>query len=224
MSPAQPTAPSSAPDMFRTALAELVDIGMSVARMVGRTAEAETALADSASGARAAEGVSPVATSLAEAIEADRAAAAAGEARQAVVARTQAVAASFTTVARAIRRTVLLAERIDQGWARRGIADDRQAMARRQIERGVMDAIGREANGSRAEHLADALAERLDRPEMLDEIALRPAAEIIEAVCRELRVGLARMAPGPREHEAPVASPDGHPPPARVSPKRWPGD
>jgi hypothetical protein len=49
------------------------------------------------------------------AIEADRAAAAAAEARQTVVARTEAVARAFARVSRAICLTVLLAERLDCG-------------------------------------------------------------------------------------------------------------
>ncbi len=46
-------------------MAELVQIGLSVARLVGRVAEAETALAEAASQINAAEGVSPLAESLA---------------------------------------------------------------------------------------------------------------------------------------------------------------
>ncbi len=193
-----------APDAFRDALAELVGIGMSVARMVGRAAETETTLAESAAGAIAAEGMSPMPTSLAEAIDADRAAAAAGEARQTVVARTQAVAGAFAEVSRAVRRTVLLAERIDRGWAQRPLADDQHAMAKRQIERGVRDAIEREADGSRAEHLNEVLAERLERPETLDEIGLRSADDIIRTICSELKLGLAKVAPDEAGKELPL--------------------
>ena len=195
----RPDAILHAPGAFRDALAELVGIGMSVARMIGHAAETETALAESAAGATVAEGVSPMATSLAEAIEADRAAAAAGEARQTIVARTQAVAEAFAEVARAVRRTVLLAERLDRGWARGGPVDDQHAMAKRQIERGVQDAIEHEADRSQAEHLADALAERLDAPETLDEIGLLPAEDIIRKICRELKLGLAKVAAGAGE-------------------------
>jgi hypothetical protein len=182
-----------APDPFRDALAELVGIGMSVARMIRCAAETETALALAAAEDLAMDGVSPMPNSLAEAIEADRAAAAAGEARRTVVARTQAVAGAFAEVSRAIRRTVLLAERIDRGWAQRPMADDQHAMAKRQIERGVRDAIEREADGSRAEACMDALAERMDRPETLDEIGLRSAEDIIRMICGELKLGLAKM-------------------------------
>jgi hypothetical protein len=181
-----------APDGFRAALAELVTIGMSVARMVGRSAETEIALADAAA-CGAAEGVPALATSLAEAIEADRAIAAAAEARGTVVPRVEAVTRAFAQVSRAIRRTVLLAERLDQGWARPSRADDRHAMAKRQIARGVADAIASEADGPRKERLTEALAERLDSLDEVEEIGSRPAEEIIREICRDLGVDLVRM-------------------------------
>jgi hypothetical protein len=73
----RPAKTTPAPRAFRDALAELVQIGLRVARMVGQVADAEMAQADAVRQAGAAAGVSPLATSLAEAIEADRAAAAA---------------------------------------------------------------------------------------------------------------------------------------------------
>jgi hypothetical protein len=196
-----------APDGFRAALAELVAIGMSVARMVGRSAETEIALADAAAYG-AAEGVPALATSLAEAIEADRAIAAAAEARGTVVPRVEAVTRAFAQVSRAIRRTVLLAERMDQGWARPGRADNRHAMARRQIARGVADAIASEADGTRKERLTEALAERLDALDEVEEIGSRPAEEIVREICRDLGVDPVRMRLGHRgqaEMEAPGA-------------------
>ncbi len=64
-----------------------------------------------------------------EAIEAYRATAAA--ARHTVVARAYSVTAAFARVARAVRLMVLLAERLDYGWVRRGVSDNRRFMARR---------------------------------------------------------------------------------------------
>jgi hypothetical protein len=175
-------------------LAELVQIGLNVARMVGRIAEAGTELAEAASQARVAEGVSPLASSLAEAIEADRAAAAAAaEARQTVVARAEAVTAAFARVSRAVRLTVLLAERLDRGWARGREADDRPAMARRQIARGVADAIGRKAESERAARLTGALAERLEALDTEAGIGNRSVEEIIGAICRDLGLDPVRM-------------------------------
>ena len=187
--------PNDAPELFRTALAELVQIGMTVARMVGQAAKAETAMAEAATSARIAEGVTPLATSLAEAIEADQAAAAAGEARRAVIARSQTVAAAFAQTARAIRRTILLAERLDRCWARPFAADDRHAMARRHIAGAVTDAIAQQADDARAERLTEALAERLDALDTLDDVASRPAEDIIRDICRDLGLDPARMPP-----------------------------
>jgi hypothetical protein len=92
---------------------------------------------------------------------------------------------------------VLLAERLDQGWARRSGADDRRddrrAMAKRQIARGVADAIADEADGARAERLTEALADRLESLDTLDDIGNRPAEEIIRDICRDLGVDPVRM-------------------------------
>jgi hypothetical protein len=191
-SPSRPSETATAPQAFRDGLAELVQIGLRVARMVGQAADAETALAAAASEAGAAEGVSALATSLAEAIEADRAAAAAAEARQTVVARIEAVAGSFARVSRAIRLTILLAERLERGWARSGAADDRQAMAKRQIACAVADAIGREAEDDRGV-LAAALRERLEALDTEAGIGDRPAQEIIGEICRALGLDPVRM-------------------------------
>ncbi|WP_158741974.1 hypothetical protein, partial [Acidisphaera sp. L21] len=90
-----PTQPTQGPAPFREALGELVQIGMVVARMIGRVAEAETAVAEAAA-VSVPEGMLPVAASLAEAIEADQAASAAGEARRDAVGRAEAVAAVFS--------------------------------------------------------------------------------------------------------------------------------
>jgi hypothetical protein len=181
---ADDTAP--APQGFRDALAALVQIGLRVAEMVGQTADAETELAKAAAQGRVAEGVSPLASSLAEAIEADKASAAAAEARHTVVARTEAVAAAFARVSRAIRLTVAQAERLDRGWARGGVRDDRQAMAKRQIARAVGDAIAREAEGERAVTLNEALTERLEALDTEAEFGDRPVEEVIAIICRDL--------------------------------------
>ena len=214
--PLRPDQTAPAPDPFRAALAELVQIGMTVARMIARAAEAETTLAEAASTANIASGVSPLATSLAEAIEADQAAAAAGEARRAVITRTETVAAAFNQTARAIRRSILLAERLDRGWARPSHADDRHAMARRQIARAVSDAMVREAQGDHAE--------RLDSLDTLDDVTSRPAEDIIRDICRDLGLDPARMPPDPPNQPAAssppqsLASPPIPTPPARAAP------
>ena len=202
----RPADTTNAPDPLRAALAELVQIGMSVARMVGGAAEAETALAKSAATASIADGVPPLATSLAEAIEADQAAAAAGEARRAVITRTETIAAAFNQTARAIRRTILLAERLDRGWACPVAATNHQAVARRQITRAVTDAIARETDGDRAERLTETVAERLDSLDTLDDVTSRPAEDIIRDICRDLGLDPARM-PAPTARSAARADP-----------------
>ena len=65
-----------------------------MARLVGKVAETEAAVAESVTQINVAEGASPMPASLAEAIEADPAAAAATESRHAVIARAEAVAAA----------------------------------------------------------------------------------------------------------------------------------
>jgi hypothetical protein len=174
-------------------LAELVQIGLKVARMVGHSADAETDLAEAAAQAGVAEDVSPLASSLAEAIQADRAAAAAAEMRQTVVARTASVASAFARTSRAIRLTILLAERLDRGWARDNTADDRHTMAKRQIVRGIEDAIARETEGERANDLTGALTERLEALDTEEEFSDRSADEIIAMICRDLGLDPARM-------------------------------
>jgi hypothetical protein len=189
-----PDDPTKAPQGFRDALAELVQMGLRVARMVTQVADAETAMAEAASQAgAAAEGASAMPTSLAEAMEADRALVAAAEARHSVVARAEAVAAAFALVSRAIRLTVLLAERLDRGWAQGGEPDDRQTMARRQIARGVADAIAAEAEGKRAAQLTEALTERLEALDTEAGIGDRPTEEIIAEICRYLGLDPVRM-------------------------------
>ena len=197
-----PDAIARPPEGFRDALAELVQIGLSVARMVGQVADAETALAVAAAQIGAPPGEPALAGSLAEAIEADRASAAAAEAQQTAVARTEAVTRAFARVSRAIRLTIHLAERLDRGWARRSATDDRQTMARRQIARDVADAIAREGDAERAERLTEALATRLESPEIEAAIAHRPVGDIVREICRDLGLDPARMTKRPPLPEA----------------------
>jgi hypothetical protein len=186
--PPQRTQPRpAAPPHYRDALAQLVQMGLSVARMVTRVAEAETALAEAAARASLAEeGASPMPASLAEAIEADRAAAAAAEARHTVVARADVVTRAFARIARCIRLTVAQAERLDRGWARPTKSDDRRAMAKRQVARAVAEVIAREAEGERAERLTESLTERLDTPDWEYEFEDLPVEEVIAIICRDL--------------------------------------
>ena len=210
-----PSQPIPAPQEFRDALTELVQIGLRVARLVGRTADSETALADAAAQAGVEDGVSPLAASLAEAIEADRAAAAAAETRQTVVARTQAVAAAFAQASRAIRLTVMLAERFDRGWARGNPTDDHPAPAPRQTTHQAPDPIEREAERERAAALTSLRPERLERLDTEAGIGNRPAQHIINEIYRALGLDPAHTTqhPPPRTAislvEWPKAAPHG---------------
>ncbi len=188
--PPRPNETTKAPPAFRDALAELVEMGLRVARMVTQVADAETASAKAAAQAgAAAAGASAMPTSLAEAMEADRALVAAAEARHSVVARAEAVAAAFARVSRSIRLTVLLAERLDRGWAQGGGQDDRHGKAVRQIARGAEDAAGREAEGEPAARLT----ERLEALDTEAGVGDRPTEAIIAEICRYLGLDPVRM-------------------------------
>ena len=187
-----------APQAFRDALAELVQIGMSVARMLGQVAQTEAALAVTAAQAVAmAEGAiqnMDRVTSYVEAGEVGRVADIAIAAQQTAAARAETVAKAFNRVSRSVRMTVLLAERLDRGWARpRRDADDRHAMARRQIARGVAEAIARQADGERAERLSESLADRMETLDVEEAALDRPVDEIITEICRDIGLDAARM-------------------------------
>ena len=100
---------------------------------------------------------------------------------------------AFDRIARAVRRSIMLARSLAQpapiqpgpGPARH------RAAARRRIIREVEDAIQRTAsspNNGRdaAETLQAELRDRLDAPDLDDDITLRPTADIISEICRDL--------------------------------------
>ena len=111
------------------------------------------------------------------------------------------LAAAFDRTARAVRRSIALA---------RSLAEPRQpahdpaahrAAARKRIIREVEDAIQRTSNPtepSDAEVLQAELRDRLDAPDLDDDIGTRPVADIITELCRDL--GLAAL-PGARPWE-----------------------
>ncbi len=92
---------------------------------------------------------------------------------------------TFERVSRAVRRTVALVQRIEAGWPRAVGLDDRRAMARRQVARGVGERIARHADGEAAERLFDDLNERLDAMEFGGDLD-QPVDEVIDAICRAL--------------------------------------
>ncbi len=92
---------------------------------------------------------------------------------------------------RGLRQTILLAERL--ATPRQEQAGPDRVGARKQIIRGVEDRIARAA---RVDHHGEATAtrlraeflERLDSPEIEDDVAGRPVCEIIDEICRDLGI------------------------------------
>ena len=110
------------------------------------------------------------------------------------------LAAAFDQVARAVRRCILLAQSLaDPKRPARTSAQHRTA-AHKQIIRAVEDTIQRpsydtDCDRDTAEALRAELHERLDAPDLDDDIQTRPVADIIKEICNDL--GLDRM-PGTR--------------------------
>ena len=98
---------------------------------------------------------------------------------------------AFDRIARAVRRSILLASRLaDPIQPARDPARHRAA-TRRRIIREVEDAIQRTASSPNdgrdaPETLQAELRDRLDAPDLDDDIGTRPAAEIISEICRDL--------------------------------------
>jgi hypothetical protein len=95
-------------------------------------------------------------------------------------------AIAFDRVARSVRRCIALARKL----AEPPQTADRTAV-RKRIIRAVEDTIQRHAEASEAETLHQELLERLDAPELEDEIGDRPVDEIIADIVRDL--GLAAL-------------------------------
>ncbi len=93
---------------------------------------------------------------------------------------------AFDRLARAVRRTVALARRLEEP-VRDGVK--RRLTARRQVLRAVEDVIQREAvDQDEEDGLNGELYERLDAPELDDELDCRPVAEIVADICRDLGI------------------------------------
>ena len=90
---------------------------------------------------------------------------------------------AFDRVARTIRRTILLAQRIEDEAPVR-----KQSAARRRIIRAVEDAIERTPKSTDKPILHNELQERLEAPEFADDITATPIAEIIADLCRDLGI------------------------------------
>ena len=96
----------------------------------------------------------------------------------------------FDRIARAIRRTIILARKVAEPLPTQTAADPAQhrTAARARIIREVEDAIQRRSSDSDAAALHAELLDRLDSPDLDDDIASRPASDIIADICRDLGI------------------------------------
>ncbi len=96
------------------------------------------------------------------------------------------LAAAFERVVGAMRRTALLSRHLA---AQRATAHGKAAAARKRLIRAVEDGISRQSP-ERAERLRAEFAERLDRPELAEDLdhdlATRPIGEVIGELCDDL--------------------------------------
>ena len=89
----------------------------------------------------------------------------------------------YDDISRSVRRGILMAQRLDKPVRSR--ASQHQS-AVRQIIRAVEDCIQRHADDKEAEALQLELLDRLDSPDLADDIDSRPVADIIKEICRDL--------------------------------------
>ena len=95
----------------------------------------------------------------------------------------------FERVTRGIRQNILLARKISEPVTPRCQMPRSQTprvAARKRIIRAVEDAIQRSFDGDEAEALHGELIERLDSPDLEDDIDGRPVADVIADICRDL--------------------------------------
>ena len=102
---------------------------------------------------------------------------------------------AFDRIARTIRRTVLLAKKLPSlaGAQHTAPTTDpglRRIASRKRILRQVEDVIQRDAKPDHLDALQTELRERLDSPDLEDDIDHRPIQDIVADICRDLRVPL----------------------------------
>ena len=101
---------------------------------------------------------------------------------QAEPASNQQASIAFDRIARAVRRTIALAQSLNNPK----IPPQSRTAARRKIIRRVEDRIHRLAKGPRAESLREELFDRIDTNEFDNEIATRDIEELIQEICNDL--------------------------------------
>ena len=105
------------------------------------------------------------------------------------------LAAAFDRIARAVRRSIMLARSLAEPVQPARDPAQARTAARRRIIREVEDAIQRTGASTSdgrdgAETLQAELRDRLDAPDLDDDISTRPAAEIISEICRDLGLAM----------------------------------
>jgi hypothetical protein len=150
---------SNGPDYYRRILHKIIDVGAELIDLIQTEAKAQSASLAAAP---------QPATEASEATRPD-------------------LSVAFDRVARAVRRTIMLATKITENANEpaNGVAQSRAA-ARRRIIRVVEDTVQREARGAHGDTLLGELGERLDDPGLDDEIDHRPINEVITDICRDL--------------------------------------
>ena len=99
----------------------------------------------------------------------------------------QAVSRAFDRAARGVRRTILLARTINEPLAVKTPTGRNRAGARRHILRVLEDEIQRDVpDETQQERMMGELHERLDGPDVTDDLDLRPASDIIREIRRDL--------------------------------------
>jgi hypothetical protein len=103
------------------------------------------------------------------------------------------VSAAYERLTRAVRRSIMLAQKLAETSP--ATAGQQRFAARKRILRAVEDVIQREKGCAEADGLHVELRERLDSPDLDDDLDERPVDEIISEICHDL--GLA-ASPGTR--------------------------
>jgi hypothetical protein len=115
---------------------------------------------------------------------------------------TIAKAVTFDRIARAIRRTIVLARHLRDPATPRPA--EQRTTARKRILRDVEDAIHRsERRNPDKELLRAELHERLDAPDLDADLLSRPIPEIIAEICRDLGIASAAAGPLPWKRRTP---------------------
>ena len=188
-------------------LAEAATLTMAAMRVVSCMLQIEQKLAQAAS-AWLPDSASPPA-SLAEATATGQAVDDATAAMAQAVPHTDTLVRALDRLTRSLRRIIALKQRMLAGWPRPRAVDDRPAMLRRQVARGVTTMIRHaapgEENAEAAERLFDDLYARLDDPALADDLLTLPVEEVVRRICRDL--GLVATALQPLAAEPPYAAP-----------------